>query len=238
MAEIYREGSEERCQSLIGDLADLAASADVAVNVDANPAEATLIITRQHYVPLLSDQDRAFHEWLALTFEQQVADVRAYLGSRAWMRDPSLIALRSDDFVPRGAERAEQMLFACHLEAILAVLRFETCGSGDWRVRSGLQRVAIESGSSALSLKDIARQLRVSAARLGLLFRRSTGLSFRRYARALRIRRAAELIQEPGRTIVDVAQSLGYSDASNFVRDFRNALGSTPRDFRNLIAAW
>jgi AraC-like DNA-binding protein len=132
-------------------------------------------------------------------------------------------------------------LFVCDLEVILPVLRndlAEARGSGDWRVRSALEWVAQECGKSSLSLKNMAARLRVSGPRLGLLFRRFAGVSFRRYARAVRIRRAVELMREPNWRAAEIAQALGYSDVSNFVRDFRNTLGRTPGELRNLTATW
>jgi AraC-like DNA-binding protein len=231
---------EYQYPSLIGRLADLALSADLTANTTTNSEEG--LAMKELGGLLRNERERTFHQWLGWSVEQQFADIRAHLGSNAADRECWLTVASYGVIVPLGADDAERALFFCDIEAILAVLRndlAEACGSGDWRVRSALDLVARECGKSALSLKSMAGRLRISGPRLSLLCRRSTGLGFRQYARVVRIRRAVDLMKwESNPTAAEIARMLGYSDLSNFVRDFRNTLGRTPGEFRNLIASW
>ena len=48
----------------------------------------------------------------------------------------------------------------------------------------------------------------------------------------IRLRRAARLLADGGRSITDVAFGVGFGDLSNFVRTFHRAAGVSPRAFR------
>lgn len=50
--------------------------------------------------------------------------------------------------------------------------------------------------------------------------------------RRSRLRRAAQLLAQPERSITEVALDCGFGDLSNFVRTFRRATGVTPGAFR------
>ena len=52
-----------------------------------------------------------------------------------------------------------------------------------------------------------------------------------------RLRRAARLLAEPGRSITDIAYDVGFGDLSNFVRSFRRAAGLSPGAFRKASKA-
>ncbi|WP_420139034.1 AraC family transcriptional regulator [Sphingomonas sp.] len=64
-------------------------------------------------------------------------------------------------------------------------------------------------------------------------FLRETGLTPTALVNERRLARAAELlVAEPGRSVTDIAFSLGFNDAAFFSRCFRRRFGTTPRDWR------
>ena len=69
------------------------------------------------------------------------------------------------------------------------------------------------------------------------LFRRVTGVTPHQYLVQCRLRRAARLLAEPGRSITDIAYDVGFGDLSNFVRSFRRAAGLSPGAFRKASRA-
>lgn len=64
------------------------------------------------------------------------------------------------------------------------------------------------------------------------LFQRELGLTPHQYLIRTRLRRALALLRDTGRSVTDVALSVGYGDLSNFVRTFRKQVGCTPEAFR------
>ena len=87
--------------------------------------------------------------------------------------------------------------------------------------------------ASDLRLERTAAQFGYSPEHLSRKFRMETGISYRAYCDRLRMRRAAGLLHEE-RDIASVAERLGYSDDSSFIRAFRQMYGITPGAYRRL----
>ncbi|HXY75340.1 MAG TPA: AraC family transcriptional regulator [Steroidobacteraceae bacterium] len=83
-----------------------------------------------------------------------------------------------------------------------------------------------------LDLRHIARESGVSAFHFLRLFTRVTGVTPHQYLLRSRLRRAARLLAQDAGSIGDIAYEVGFADLSNFIRTFRRAAGSSPRQFR------
>lgn len=81
--------------------------------------------------------------------------------------------------------------------------------------------------SSPGSIDSWAERMHVSPRTLSRLVSRETGMSFGRWRRQLHILLALQWMAK-GATVQDVADGLGYENASNFVVMFRKVLGETP----------
>jgi AraC-like DNA-binding protein len=77
------------------------------------------------------------------------------------------------------------------------------------------------------SINSWARRLDVSPRTLSRLVTQETGMSFGRWRRQLHILLALQWMAK-GATVQDVADGLGYENASNFVVMFRKVFGETP----------
>ena len=82
------------------------------------------------------------------------------------------------------------------------------------------------------SLESASAALNVSEDHLGRLFKLHTGKSFRAYLREVRLSEAVHLLEHSDASIKAVAGLVGYSEASHFVRYFREATGCTPVEFK------
>jgi AraC-like DNA-binding protein len=102
----------------------------------------------------------------------------------------------------------------------------------DARIEMSLRIIAEGNASIRFSLADTSRTLGLSEAHLLRLFHREVGRTFRRHLREVRMIRAATLVKQNSYSIKQIALECGYSDLSNFYRDFRGVHAMTPRAAR------
>jgi AraC-like DNA-binding protein len=83
-----------------------------------------------------------------------------------------------------------------------------------------------------LDLEAAAAQAGISPFHFLRLFASVLGVTPHQYLVRSRLRHAARLLADDGRSITDVAYDVGFGDLSNFVRTFHRAAGISPRKFR------
>jgi len=86
-------------------------------------------------------------------------------------------------------------------------------------------------GGKVPTVMDIADMANTSTRNLQRMLG-DAGLNYRGILNAVRFERAALLLRDPGVKIVDIALSLGYTDAAHFTRAFRRMGGLSPLQFR------
>lgn len=98
------------------------------------------------------------------------------------------------------------------------------------------QRVCLEFIHENLARRypvaELAKHCQLNPAYLTLQFQKSFGLTPQAYVKQARIRAAAGMLQETGRTISQVSDALGYNDVYFFSRQFRQVMGQSPRPWR------
>ncbi len=85
------------------------------------------------------------------------------------------------------------------------------------------------------TVRQLARKLDVRAGTLLTRFARAGLPSPKNYLAGMRLVFAAELLEEPGRTVAEVALRLEYSSPQSFGRHLRTLLGITPSEFRTRL---
>jgi two-component system, response regulator YesN len=85
-----------------------------------------------------------------------------------------------------------------------------------------------EHSAEDISLEDIAGRLHVSSSYLSTLFAKEVGTNYSAYLRALRIRKAKDLLLEGRRKVYEIASDVGYHDAKYFCRVFKEVTGMSP----------
>jgi AraC-like DNA-binding protein len=83
-----------------------------------------------------------------------------------------------------------------------------------------------------IDLEKAAGQADISPFHFLRLFSGVLGVTPHQYLVRSRLRHAARLLADDGRSITDVAYDVGFGDLSNFVRTFHRAAGVSPRRFR------
>lgn len=79
-----------------------------------------------------------------------------------------------------------------------------------------------------LSLDDLAETLHMNPTYFSAMFKKLNGTTFRDYLRSVRIRESIRLIEAGERKLYQIADLVGYQNASHFNRAFKEVTGVTP----------
>jgi AraC-like DNA-binding protein len=103
--------------------------------------------------------------------------------------------------------------------------------SGSVHVHRALAFIA-EQYTHPISLREVSREVGVSASRLAHLFRDQVGCTVLQMVHQVRIRRARVLLERSDLNCAQIAYEVGYSDQSYFTRMFRRLVGVSPLRYR------
>jgi len=82
------------------------------------------------------------------------------------------------------------------------------------------------------SLNDWARISNLSRSRMCHLFKTQMGVSPGQYLKGLRLETARTLLETTSLSVKEIRARVGLADQSHFVRDFNNAYGLPPSQYR------
>lgn len=85
-----------------------------------------------------------------------------------------------------------------------------------------------------LSIPQLSRRAFLSPTAFKAAFRQRYGLAVHAWLRQRRMERAAQLLRGSSLTVLEVAQSVGYSSGSQFTAAFRERYGTSPGKFRKM----
>ena len=84
-----------------------------------------------------------------------------------------------------------------------------------------------------LSLDDIARRVASSRRQLQRAYSEIGNTTFREHLTRVRMERAAEMLNDRGLTVREVARRVGYRQPAQFAKAFRRHIGVAPSDYRS-----
>jgi AraC-like DNA-binding protein/mannose-6-phosphate isomerase-like protein (cupin superfamily) len=123
-------------------------------------------------------------------------------------------------------ERALRDLVILHLEAASPVPTFVALPRDERAL--ALTHAVLSAPEESRPLAALCREAGVSVRTIQRIFRREIGTDFESWRRQVRLTKAVELLIS-GRSVKDVAFSIGYRQSSAFVETFRRAFGITPK---------
>ena len=103
------------------------------------------------------------------------------------------------------------------------------------RALADTRRYMEEHLDEPLTISALSRRACLSATTFKAGFRRLYGLPVHAWLRQRRMERAAELLRSSSLSVLGVAQSVGYSSASQFTAAFRRQYGVTPVQYRKNV---
>ena len=84
-----------------------------------------------------------------------------------------------------------------------------------------------------LSIGEIAKELSYNSKYLSFLFKEKMGVGYSEYLRTLRIKYAVSLFDNGIDSVKNVALLSGYTDPLYFSTVFKNAVGVSPKEYKN-----
>jgi AraC-like DNA-binding protein len=83
-----------------------------------------------------------------------------------------------------------------------------------------------------LGLSDIASVVHLSPFHFSRIFKGHTSTSPHEYLIRYRIDRSKRLLRDTDMSINEIALAVGFTNANNYIRDFKKLVGTTPSKFR------
>lgn len=181
-----------------------------------------------------------FDAALEEVFGQDAAQAR--LRDLSGFEDPVLTSLLQR-LKEEATRRAASRLFvrgiaqaiAVHLARNYASLRPESRGQSSSLPGFKLRRITdwmAEHLAEEFSLASLAAQAGLSEFHFNRLFKRATGMPPSRYQIKLRMDAARRLLRETQKSVIAIANDVGYSSPSHFAQLFRKETGLSPTDYR------
>jgi AraC-like DNA-binding protein len=109
--------------------------------------------------------------------------------------------------------------------------RRKTAPLPKWRLKRVTDYVSAHIGDP-IRLVDLANAAGLTRMYFAAQFRASVGMCPHEYLVRERLKRAQDLLREPGRSLVDVALSVGFQTQAHFTTVFRRYVGDTPHRWR------
>ena len=91
--------------------------------------------------------------------------------------------------------------------------------------------------AGTVKMSEAAALVGMSEPTFSKYFKRSTGQNFSDLVRKLRLAHARRLLERSDMAISTICYEVGFSNLSNFNRQFLNETGATPREYRARTAA-
>ena len=86
-----------------------------------------------------------------------------------------------------------------------------------------------------ITLRGLAHHFGYSEPYLCKLFREKANSTFTKILREFKLKQAKKLLQTTDKKLNEICDYIGYSDTTQFIRDFKQQYGSTPAKYRKLF---
>ena len=141
--------------------------------------------------------------------------------------------------IPLADSTSEQSRHLCSLlctQVMLEIARLRSLNqtqiTGDNHYVTDALEILHRSYDEPLTASDVAAQLHIHPSYLHRLFREYTSRTMKEHLQWIRIQHARELLNDPRKSILDIAEEVGFSSPQQFQQLFRKITGMRPTDYR------
>jgi len=141
--------------------------------------------------------------------------------------------------IPLADSTSEQSRHLCSLlctQVMLEIARLRSLNqtpiTGDNHYVTEALEILHSSYDEPLTASDVAAQLHIHPSYLHRLFREYTSRTMKEHLQWIRIQHARELLNDPRKSILDIAEEVGFSSPQQFQQLFRKITGMRPTDYR------
>lgn len=85
---------------------------------------------------------------------------------------------------------------------------------------------------SDLNMAVVSNYISMNYSLFSFSFKQYTGTNFVNYLKAIRMKKAKELLAETDMKVVEISQSVGYDNEKHFMKTFKNECGVSPTEYR------
>ncbi|MDR2546504.1 MAG: AraC family transcriptional regulator [Lachnospiraceae bacterium] len=121
--------------------------------------------------------------------------------------------------------RANMMLIILRFYKLLLYDEMHTIT--DNRINDAIRYIT-DNYASDIHIEDLAALSKLNPHYFGVLFQKSTGMTFRQYLTAIRVNNAEMMLKHHRHSIGEIAEICGFSDACYFSRVYKKARGVSP----------
>ncbi len=193
--------------------------------------------------------DRLFH-FIKLNPDLQIMCVKDYIHNVIFqtlvlLKEAGLITMdtiRSTMNSASGIEKAETLedLFSQLLQNLLSdlshIVNERISAKEDFPIKKAMHYIGIHF-AEPLTVEKVAGVVRLNPCYFSHLFGKITGTSFCTYILDVRMKKALELIKNPGTSIKEIAYSTGFKDPKYFSKLFKEHTGESPSEYRSGVSA-
>ncbi|WP_062621615.1 hybrid sensor histidine kinase/response regulator transcription factor [Flammeovirga sp. SJP92] len=98
-------------------------------------------------------------------------------------------------------------------------------------LEEAMQYIEANLENSDLNVEHLCKELGVSRSQLYRKVKMITNMSISEFIRTIRLKRAAQILQVDGSSILDVMDKVGFNNPSYFTRTFKKQFGVSPKEY-------
>ena len=151
------------------------------------------------------------------------------------------------DFSVSQSEMYQKILSCTNLQEVEVMIRqlyVELCShiNAERKLKSAkiidqiINYINANYSDSNISLSSAAAEVGLNQNYLSGYFKEQTGENFQVYLNRVRLEASKKFLEDPRISVGDVAQRVGYSNGSVYIRNFKKMYGVTPGQYRDSLS--